>query len=263
MRRTYIIAANTLRESLRQKLIILLALVALVLVGSSNYFLKLDLGHERLKFVFDFTSGALGFFGSIIAVVATCQLFQSEFENKTAITLLSKPISFAEFTWGKACGTFAVLGLFCTVVAACGCAMLELAQSSLPQSAQAAANAAPNYAGIVVFTAIQWSKLCSIAAITALVCAASTSLLFSVVVSLGVVAICSTGEIGASLGAPKTFISETSSIIFPNLQIFNTSEAFAFAPVKISAAIGAGAYALVYTSVCLFASAWIFSKREF
>ena len=75
MRRAYIISANTFREALRQKLILLLALVALGLVASSNYFLKLDLGHERLKFVFDFTSGALGFFGSIIAIVATCQLF--------------------------------------------------------------------------------------------------------------------------------------------------------------------------------------------
>ena len=64
MKRAFIIAANTLKESLRQKLILLLALVAVVLVASSNYFLKLDLGHEKLKFVFDFTSGALGFFGS-------------------------------------------------------------------------------------------------------------------------------------------------------------------------------------------------------
>ena len=44
MRRAYIISANTFREALRQKLILLLALVALVLVASSNYFLKLDLG---------------------------------------------------------------------------------------------------------------------------------------------------------------------------------------------------------------------------
>ena len=45
MKRAFIIAANTLKESLRQKLILLLALVAVVLVASSNYFLKLDLGH--------------------------------------------------------------------------------------------------------------------------------------------------------------------------------------------------------------------------
>ena len=101
MKRAFIIAANTLKESLRQKLILLLALVAVVLVASSNYFLKLDLGHEKLKFVFDFTSGALGFFGSIIAIVSACQLFHSEFENRTAITLLSKPVGYAGFAFGK------------------------------------------------------------------------------------------------------------------------------------------------------------------
>lgn len=262
MKRTYIIAANTFREALRQKLIILIALVAVVLVASSNYFLKLDLGHERLKFVFDFTSGALGFFGSIIAIVATCQLFQSEFENKTAITLLSKPIGFPEFAWGKACGVFAILGLFCAVVATCGCAMLAIAESSMSKSA-AAGNLAPNYAGIIVFAAVQWAKLCTIASITALVCSASASLLFSVVVSLGIVAICSMGEISSSLGAPKTFVSDAASIIFPNLQIFNASENFAFAPIDFAAMSAAVIYAIIYICICLFAGAWAFSKREF
>ena len=91
MRNVFLISANTLRETLRQKLMILVALVALALVLSSKYLLSLDLGHEQLRFVFDFGSGALGFFGSIIAVVATCQIFHSELENKTVITLLSKP----------------------------------------------------------------------------------------------------------------------------------------------------------------------------
>ena len=202
MKRAFIIAANTLKESLRQKLILLLALVAVVLVASSNYFLKLDLGHEKLKFVFDFTSGALGFFGSIIAIVSACQLFHSEFENRTAITLLSKPVGYAGFAFGKSEGAFAVpfaeeLELFCTVVALCGCAMIALADSQTAHSGNSAP-LSPNYFGIAVFAAIQWLKLCTVAALSALICSVSTSLLFSVAVSFGAVAICSMGEIGNS-----------------------------------------------------------------
>lgn len=260
MRRAYIISANTFREALRQKLILLLALVALGLVASSNYFLKLDLGHERLKFVFDFTSGALGFFGSIIAIVATCQLFHSEFENRTAITLLSKPVGRLGFACGKAGGAFAALALFCAVVSACGCAMIALASGSAPA---AAGGISPNYAGIAVFAAIQWAKLCAIASVSALVCSVSTSLLFSVAVSLGIVAICSMGGISDALGAPKTFMGDLSAVIFPNLKVFNASEAFAFGAVDTGASLAAFTYAAAYSAVCLALSAWAFTKREF
>ena len=65
MKRAFIIAANTLKESLRQKLILLLALVAVVLGASSNYFLKLDLGHEKLKVVFDLPRGHSVFSGRV------------------------------------------------------------------------------------------------------------------------------------------------------------------------------------------------------
>ena len=233
MKRAFIIAANTLKESLRQKLILLLALVAVVLVASSNYFLKLDLGHEKLKFVFDFTSGALGFFGSIIAIV-----------------------------FGKSGGAFAVLALFCTVVALCGCAMIALADSQTAHSGNSAP-LSPNYFGIAVFAAIQWLKLCTVAALSALICSVSTSLLFSVEVSFGAVAICSMGEIGNSLGAPETAMSDIAAIIFPNLRVFNASEAFAFAPVDAAAAAAAAGYAAIYIVLCLSLAAWAFSKREF
>ncbi|MFR6034540.1 MAG: hypothetical protein ACLUKN_16030 [Bacilli bacterium] len=92
MKSVFTIAANTFRDAIRQKLIMLIALIAFALVISSKYFLRLDLGHEQLRFVFDFGSGAIGFFGSIIAVVSTCQLFHSEIDNKTIVTLLSKPV---------------------------------------------------------------------------------------------------------------------------------------------------------------------------
>ncbi|MBQ6533939.1 MAG: hypothetical protein IJI37_02110, partial [Opitutales bacterium] len=55
----FLIGANTLRETLRQKLVLIVALVALGLVAASKYLLSLDLGHEKIKFVFDFASGAL------------------------------------------------------------------------------------------------------------------------------------------------------------------------------------------------------------
>ena len=261
MRRVCIISANTFREALRQKLILLLALAALALVAASNYFLKLDLGHERLKFVFDFASGALGFFGSIIAIVATCQLFHSEFDSRTAVTLLSKPVGRLGFACGKAGGAFAALALFCAVVSACGCAMTAFAAGSMP--AGPSGGLSPNYAGMAVFSAVQWAKLCAVASVSALVCSVSTSLLFSVAVSLGIVAISSMGGIGEALGAPKTLAGEVAAAVFPNFKVFSASEAFAFGAVDAGAALAALAYAAAYSALCLVLAGWALSKREF
>ena len=112
MRAFFAITKNTFREARREKLVLLAAFVALMLVGAANYFLKLDLGHERLKFVFDFSNGALGFFGSIIAVVLSCKTFHSELENRTIVTLLSKPVRAWQFVFGKMSGVGIMLGVF-------------------------------------------------------------------------------------------------------------------------------------------------------
>ena len=44
MKSVFTIAANTFRDAIRQKLIMLIALIAFALVISSKYFLRLDLG---------------------------------------------------------------------------------------------------------------------------------------------------------------------------------------------------------------------------
>ena len=140
--------------------------------------------------------------------------------------------------------------------------MIALADSQTAHSGNSAP-LSPNYFGIAVFAAIQWLKLCTVAALSALICSLSTSLLFSVAVSFGAVAICSMGEIGNSLGAPETAMSDIAAIIFPNLRVFNASEAFAFAPVDAAAAAAAAGYAAIYIVLCLSLAAWAFSKREF
>ena len=264
MRRTFLIATNTLKEASRQKLMLLLALIALVLVASSNYFLKLDIGHDRLKFVFDFTSGALGFFGSIIAIIATCQIVHSELENRTATTLLSKPVGRLGFVCGKAFGVFAALAIFTAVVAVAGTSMLAYTYISFGESAQKLSQGLTiNYFGVSVFCFVQWLRLCTIASITTLVCTLSSSLLFSAVISFAIMAI---GMIGSAIeffGAKENFASQIASVLFPNLQVFSVAETFAFEEVSLKIFAMCSAYAVIYIAVCLCLSAFAFSKREF
>ncbi len=264
MKSVLTIAANTFRDAIRQKLILLVALIALVLVISSKYFLRLDLGHEQLRFVFDFGSGAIGFFGSIIAVVSTCQLFHSEIDNKTIVTLLSKPVGIGGFAFGKLFGESGVLALFCAIIAAATCAMLFYTEASFGESAQRlSAGLTINYSGVVACCFIQWIKLCCIAAVASAVCSFSRSLLFSVVISFMCLAISLMGAVTLGLGGEKSNFTNFVSTIFPDFQIFSAAEAFAFEPVLPEAFFGAAGYGIVYAAALCLLTAWSFSKREF
>ncbi len=259
MKNIILISLNTLRETLRQKLILIVGLIALALVLSSKYLLSLDLGHEQLRFIFDFGSGAIGFFGSIIAVVATCQIFHNEIENKTIITLLSKPVGISQFTFGKFFGSAITLGLFVSIIALATCVMLSITALGIRYEDAVL----PNYLGVLAFAFTQWVKLCAIAAISAVVCSASTSLLFSIVVSFMALSVSLVGDITLRLGGKSEGIIELTTWIFPDLHIFATTEKFAFAPVDYLEFFAVCGYGTIYSLASIFVAILIFSKREF
>lgn len=259
-----LIAQNTFREAIRQKLILLVGLIALLLVFASKYLLKLDLGHEQLRFVFDFGSGALDFFGAIIAIVATCQLFHSELENKTVITLLSKPVGRLGFVFGKFVGTAAVLALFSLIIAAATCLMLFITYLGFGEAAERlSAGLETNYAGVFAYAFMQWLKLCAIAALAAFICSLSRSLLFSVIISF--MALSASMMVAASdwLGAKANLGTQIAVIAFPDFQVFRVAEIFAFAPVSAQVMLVGTAYSAIYVATFCLLGAWVFSRREF
>lgn len=261
MRAFFAITKNTFREARREKLVLLAALAALMLVGAANYFLKLDFGHERLKFVFDFSNGALGFFGSIIAVVLSCKTFHSELENRTIVTLLSKPVRAWQFVFGKMSGVGIMLGVFAAAIALAGAATLFYTQSTLPRNVAASADL-PNYAGFFTFCALQWAKLCTIAAVSVFVCSLSNSMMFSTVVSFMFLAASLMASATMWLGV-ETAASRIFASLLPDLRMFSAAEAFAFGKVDWIVFAILAAYALVYCALCGALAAWIFGRREF
>ena len=261
MRALIAISCNTFREARREKVVILAAAIALMLVAAANYFLKIDLGHERLKFVFDFSNGALGFFGGIIAIVLSCRMFHSELENRTVITLLSKPVGGAHFVFGKFFGVCAALAVFCALVSVAGGLMLLYTQSTLPKNAVFAAPQI-NYGGFFAYCFLQWGKLCTIAAISTFICALSTSMMFSTIVSFMILAASLMASATVWLGA-EGLMTRAVCYVFPDLQVFTAADSFAFARIDWIVFGIIAFYASVYSAVCCALGAWAFSGREF
>jgi ABC-type Na+ efflux pump permease subunit len=113
------IARNTLLESVRQKVLNVLLIFAVVLVGASIWFSdaatpgldQAGLFDAQIKFVKDAGCGAIGVFGFFIALLSTAQLIPQELHNRTIYTILAKPVRRAEFLLGKFLGVVLLLAL--------------------------------------------------------------------------------------------------------------------------------------------------------
>ena len=76
-------------------------------------------------------------------------------------------------------------------------------------------------------------------------------------------AVSTAGEITRWLGGKTEGFAKIASYAFPDFNMFNALEKFAFAPVDCAAFWAAVAYAAVYSAAAVAAAAFAFSKREF
>src|SRR5262249_35859574 len=148
-----------------------LLVLALALVVGARWLRDFNFGAPELKFLADCGFGAMAFFGAALTLTATAQLFFSEIENRTALTLLAKPVWRTEFIAGKFLGVAAVAAVFCAVLSGLLAAVIawraaELAKEFPDAFAQ---GTGVSYAMIALTGGLQWLKLLVLAGFTLLV----------------------------------------------------------------------------------------------
>ncbi len=103
MRKIWAIAKNTFREALRQRSLQVIVVFALVLIGASQLFSFLT-AEEEMKMIKDVSLATIEFFGALLAIFGTISTMNTEIEKRTLYTLLSKPIKRHQFLFGKFVG---------------------------------------------------------------------------------------------------------------------------------------------------------------
>ncbi|MGK0456656.1 MAG: ABC-type transport system involved in multi-copper enzyme maturation permease subunit, partial [Zhongshania aliphaticivorans] len=158
--RIRLIAGNTFLEAVRQKFFNALLLISIALIISSTFFQQFDFGTGELKFITDFGFGALFFFGSILSITATTQLFFNEIENRTALTMLAKPIYKLEFLAGKFFGASMLMFVFTTVIMLVLSGILYWRESELMLRLGEAfiQGRLVRYNDLIIFGLLQWIK---------------------------------------------------------------------------------------------------------
>jgi ABC-type transport system involved in multi-copper enzyme maturation permease subunit len=268
--RLSLIAGNTFLEAVRQKLFNFLLILAVGLVASAQFFREFNFGSSELKFIADFGFGALIFFGSALTIATTAQLFFSEIENRTALTLLAKPLWRAEFVFGKFLGVFAVIGVFCALTVGLMIALLWHREGQLMAASpdDFAAGRIVAYGDLIVVGALQWLKFGVLTAIVLLIASFSNTNLFTVVTGFFVLVICHLQYLARDAwgNVDNTLLSgvvRALSLIFPNFQLFNLAdEVGQGAGVVGQVALNVAAYGLIYIAVIGGLAVYSFRNRE-
>lgn len=102
------IALNTFREAIRDRVLYLLLVFALILIVVSQLLSMLTVGDEE-KIIADMGLSAISIFGVLTAVFIGVSLVYKEIERRTVYTLLANPVRRWQFILGKFIGLMAVL----------------------------------------------------------------------------------------------------------------------------------------------------------
>lgn len=111
MRQVTAIAVNTFKETIRDRVLAVIIVFALLMIVGGLWLGSISLGEEG-RMMKDFGLVAVSGFGLIVAVFVAAGLVHKEVEKRTVFVLFSKPVSRVAFIAGKflgLCGTMAVV----------------------------------------------------------------------------------------------------------------------------------------------------------
>ncbi|HEU5179340.1 MAG TPA: ABC transporter permease [Candidatus Polarisedimenticolia bacterium] len=253
MRRIGVIALNTFREAIRDRILYLLLVFALLLMVSAQLLSLLTVGGEE-KIIKDLGLASISLFGVLTAVFIGVSLVSKEIERRTIYTIVSKPIHRHEFLLGKFCGLALTLGVNTAIMTAFFYLLLLLKGFADPR--------------LLLAIVLIYMELLLVTAFATLFSAFSTpilSTLFSLSLYLVGHLTWSLDLLSARLAAPSgKVLCRILFLALPNLEIFNIKgDVVHGAPIPLSLPLLALAYLLGYGGAVLAAACWILDRRDF
>ena len=252
MSRILAVAANTFRETVRERVLYNLVIFAILMTVSSLLLGQLSIRQDE-KIVKDLGLASIDIFGNLIAVFIGVGLIGKEIERRSVYPLLAKPLSRSEFLFGKFVGlafTLLVntalmsLGLFATLFV-----KYHRVDASLLKAIY------PIYLGLVLVVAVAlfFSAL------------ASSSLL----ATLWTVAVVVAGRFSdiirdmRDVAAVPDWLVRALYWILPNFRNFDVKDAVVYGdPVTFSTLGFMTLYAVVYCGILLGAARLAFANRD-
>lgn len=253
--RIWAIASNGFREVIRDRILYLIGLFALLLVFTWQFLPQVAAGTDE-KIFLDLGIGAIGIFSVIVAVFVGTGLINKEIEKRTVLVLIPKPISSAEFIVGKHLGLTGVLAVLVAVMTAIYFGLLLLGQTAFPVGSLLLS---------VLFLLLELALLVAVAILFGVF----TSSLLATLLTFGVYLMGHLSQDLLELGKiseNETLETFTKGIylVLPDLSRLNlrNEAVYGLVPDPLVLLSHAG-YALLYTILVLTIATLIFSRRQF
>lgn len=254
MRAIGIIAFNTFRENLRDRILYNLLFFAFVLIGGSVVLGDLTI-MEHHKIVTDMGLAAINVVGVTIGMFVGIGLVSKEIERRTVYTIMARPITRTQFVLGKYAGL--VITLMANMLIMFGVFVVTLWVSDAP----------------VPVALLQAVQLILVEALLvtaiALFFSTFTSSTLSAILTIGVFVI---GHLTTDLkGIAEKSKSEMVKAIMnglyyvcPNLEVLNVKGQAAMGQVvSMSYQMLSSVYGLLYAGLLIAAACLVFEHREF
>ena len=254
MSRALAIARNTVREVVRERVVLVLALFGIALVGASQVLSPLALG-EGKKVVTDFGLAGSAMLATLLVVFLGSSLLHKELDRRTIYAVMAKPIRRGEFLIGKFLGLWTTAGFLLAGMTVIVLLLLALTYREV----------AWVIAGSFLLTLVE------LGIVTALV------VLFSSFTTPGLTALFTAatlvaGQFAEDLlyfserGASPIVSAATRAFywLLPHFALFNARGIVVHgAAVPTERLLFASAYGLLYMGALLSAAGAIFERREF
>lgn len=252
--RVWTIGLNTMREAIRNKLLYTLLFFAIVMIGTGVIVGSISYV-EGSRILQDVGLASIRLFSMGIAIFLGVGLIHSEVQRRTIYTILSKPVSRAEFLVGK------FFGLAMTV-------WLLLVIMSVSFIVVSLASGAPIDWGHLSALALIGVELAIIVAVATLFSGFTTPMLASLF-TLGIYMM---GHLSRDLlqigeqGESESVRMMTGFLyqVLPDLESFNLSiQAVHQLPITVGEVVWPVFYGMGYVAALLFAATFIFERRDF
>ena len=254
MNRITVIALNTFRETLRDKILYNLVFFGLLLIGSSILLSALTMG-EQAKIIQDIGLASINLFGVLIAIFVGIGLVSKEIEKRTIYSIIAKPIPRYQFLLGKYAGLSLTLFVNVTIMVAGFFLTLFLGGVGLDPALLKAVGLI--FVELLVITAV------------AVMFSTFTTPTLSATFTLAIYVIGHLTDtlrvLGGKLKSDLTkVVLDGLYYTLPNLESFNVKgQAVHGLPIEPIYLVSAVAYGVTYSAVILILACVIFQRRDF
>jgi ABC-type transport system involved in multi-copper enzyme maturation permease subunit len=255
--RTWAIASNGFREIIRERILYVVGLFALVMIAAWRILPEIAVSAQG-KILLDFGPGAMTILGVVIAIFVGTNLINREIDRRTILALIPKPMSRAEFIIGKHLGLVAVLAVLLAIMMVIYLGILSLAKVSFP------------FIPLLTNALFLLLELMVVVAAALMFGSMTSSLLATLLTVLTYMAGHATQEMvkltssGVANSSSLQSISNVLFVILPDLSKLDLKNGAVYGVLPPSGTLWtSAAYALAYTSIFIGITIAIFSRRQF